>query len=402
MTRTAVSRPTPGVSFNSGLNRLALCAMCALAAACALASAQAEPVGAVAAVVAAAEQALVNGDTAAATAGFERAAAMQHDGATEMGLVRAALQVGDYRQALAFCAHTAAAHADEPAAGALYAWLLRAGGQPAEARRVLDQTQARAPRHAVVEATRRALESEVPIAAGVLLDAPHRMAPQALMQGGQPALPSDARTVAAGVLVGDGQRALVPVAAIEGARRIWVRNGLGRATEAVPDSSAPQALRDHGVLLLRLQDSLPAEPMLLAPRDPFAGSPGFAIGYPPTADAAPAWPMLREGFLGAADGREGLRKLGIEWPSALQGGPVFDAAGRLAGVTLQQGAQGGASYGAQGASLLPVSMFRALTQASSGGFAEPLASGPAAPGRIAPDAAYERALKIALQVIVQR
>ena len=366
---------------------------------CAVASAHAEPVDAV---VAAAEQALVNGDTAAASAGFERAAAMQHDGAIELGLVRAALQAGDFREALAFCAHTAGAHADEPAAGAFYAWLLRAAGQPGEARRVLAQTQARAPHDPVVAATRQAFENEVPIAIGVLLAAPHRMAPQALMQGAQPALPDDARTVAAGVLLAGGQAALVPAAAIEGARRIWVRNGLGRATEAVLDGSTAQALLEHGVTLLRLPEPLPSGATALAPRDPFAGSPGFVIGYPPAADSVPAWPTLREGFLGAADGREGLRKLGIEWPTALHGGPVFDAAGRLAGVALRGAAQGPAASGPQSASMLPVSMFRALALGLPGRSPAPPATVGAMPGRIAADAAYEQALTVALQVIVQR
>ena len=390
------------VSFSAGLSCVALGALVAVCA-CAGASAHAEPLGAtVMAVVVAAEQALANGDTAAASAGFERAAAMQHDGAIEMGLVRAALQAGEYRQALAFCAHTAGAHADEPAAAALYAWLLHAAGQPAEARRVLARALARAPQHAVVEATRQAFENDVPIASGVLLAAPHRMAPQALMQGTQPALPADARTVAAGVLLGGGRAALVPATAIDGARRIWVRNGLGRATEAVPDASAGPALRAHGVVLLHLQDSLPAGSTRLAPRDPFAGSPGFVIGYPAAGDSAPAWPTLREGFLGAADGREGLRKLGIEWPPELHGGPVFDAAGRLAGMSLRGAAHGVAAARPQGASMLPVSMFRALAHASSGAAAEPPANAEPLPGRIAPDAAYELGLKVALQVIVQR
>ena len=377
--------------------------MIATSAICAADISRAEPINTVvAALVAAAEQALANGDTAAASAGFERAAAMQHDGGIEMGLVRAALQAGEFRQALAFCAHTAGAHADEPASGALYAWLLRAAGQPAEAQRVLAQTQARAPHDAVVEATRLAFESEVPIAAGVLLATPHRMAPQALMQGAQPALPADARTVAAGVLVGGGQAALVPVTAIDGARRIWVRNGLGRTTEAVLDASAAPALREHGVTLLRLREPLPAWATALAPRDPFAGSPGFVIGYAASVDSAPAWPTLREGFLGATDGREGLRKLGIDWPSALRGGPVFDAAGRLAGVSLQGAARAVTVPGPQGASMLPVSMFRTLAQASSGLPADPPAKAEAMSSRIAADAAYELALKVALQVIVQR
>ena len=157
--------------------------------------------------------------------------------------------------------------------------------------------------------------------------------------------------------------------------------------------------------LLRLQEPLPAGATALAPRDPFAGSPGFVIGYPAAADSAPAWPTLREGFLGAADGRQGLRKLGIAWPSALHGGPVFDAAGRLAGVSLRGAAQGAAAPDPQGASMLPVSMFRALAQASSDLLPEPReppANAAALPGRIAADAVYEQALRVALQVIVQR
>lgn len=158
-------------------------------------------------------------------------------------------------------------------------------------------------------------------------------------------------------MVAAARRAIVPLAGIEGARRLWVRNGLGRATEAMLDA-APQTLRDHGFVVLRLLWPLPVGEGALAPTDPFAGSPGFALGYPASADAAPAWPALHAGFLGGAlvgpAGRDGARRLGIELPPGLVGGPVFDAAGRLAGESMP-GRTGEAS-------LLPASLIREVAQ----------------------------------------
>jgi hypothetical protein len=332
-----------------------------------------------------AEQALADGDTAAAVAAFEQAASMLHAADTEMGLVRASMQAGDYRHALAFCAHTAGAHLDSAAAGALYAWLLRAGGQDATARRVLEATLAYAPQDPVTLATRRAFDGASFRPSGVLLDLPHRMAPHALMQGPQALPPPGARSLTGGVLIDAGRRALVPSAVIEGARRVWVRNGLGRATEAARDVT-PEHLQAQGLAVFLLAEPLAAGDTPLAPRDPFAGSPGFVVGYEPAADAAPAWPTLRQGFLGAFDGAAGLRRLGIDMPVPSRGGAVvFDATGSIAGLALP-GTEGWTT-------MVPVSMFRELDRAPA---AE---SGRSSVGRMPIDEACERGLKAALQVL---
>lgn len=340
-----------------------------------------------AAILRSAEAALAHGDSAQAVIDFDRAAMMLHAADTEMGLVRAYLQAGEYRRALAFCAHTAGAHLDSAPASALYAWLLRVGGQGVFAQRVLDAARARAPADAVLGAVAAEFQRSSPIARGVLLDTPHRMAPHDTGVPGQAVPTAASRVVSGAVLIDRGRRALVPRAALpaDGAEPLWLRNGLGHTTPARLDPSGqPAAALGVAVLLL----SVPLEPpqaLALAPRDPFAGSSGVVVAYAATDDAEAAWPWLHQGFFGGHDGQAGLRRLGIEVPPGLPGGAVFDAAGRLAGITLP-----GASD-----RMLPVSLWKAWAGAT-----EEVAASPSSP--IPADEAYERALRVGLQLIAGR
>ena len=342
-----------------------------------------------------AEAELARGDAAAATETFERAAMMLHAPDTEMGLVRSYMQAGHYRRALAFCAHTAGVHREAPAAGALYAWLLRAGGQNAFAQRTLNDTLQRAPQDAVALQTRLAFAAALPVASTPLLQTPHRMAPQAVMLGGQPDVAPGAHTVASGVLIGNGTLALVPKAALGTSppARLWVRNGLGQTTRAHLQTQAGP-LDAPGVAVLRLEAPLDPAPTAseLAPREPFAGSPGFAIQYATDASAVPAWPWLSQGFFGAMPAQpDKPRPLGIEVAAGAYGGPVFDSQGRLAGMALP---------GPQGEDLL---LSAARWQSLAGAppntpLQDDVASRPR--GTVATDEIYESALRLALQVIV--
>ncbi|CAN7155576.1 hypothetical protein LJR084_000177 [Variovorax sp. LjRoot84] len=345
-----------------------------------------------------AESELVRGDIAAATDAFDRAALMLHAPDTEMGLVRTYMQAGQYRRALAFCAHTAGAHLESAPAGALYAWLLRAGGQAAFAERVLNETLARLPQDPVLIEARSALAKPLPVAAGPLLQTPHRMAPQGVMARGQAEIPEAARIVSSGVLINDGTLALVPSSAARSAASgtLWVRNGLGQTTRARIDGDASaQALEALGVTVLRLEAALDATgTQAVAARDPFAGSPGFALEYAAPGAAVAAWPWLRQGFLGSFQGNAGLRRLGIEVADGPHGGPVLDANGRLAGMALQ-GSE-------REAVMLPASRWRSLLEIApatpSPSAVDPAAS--ARPSRAIPlDEAYESGLRLALQLI---
>lgn len=316
-----------------------------------------------AALLATGEAALVRGDTDAAQVAFERAAALLHAADTEMGLVRTWLQAGEYRRALAFCAHTAGGHREAAAPGALYAWLLRLGGQLDAGQRTLALAQSRWAGDAVVDATARQLASAWPVADGVLLDTPHRMAPQPTGD----TLPAGHRAVASGVRVAPG-RVLVPARSVA-ASSMWVRDGLGRAAAATVE----RVDTDLGIAVL----SAPGHAGGLAARDPFAGSPGYTVAFSEGGDAA--WPWLHAGFLGASDRVARRRRLGIDAPAGAAGGGVFNAAGQFAGLR-------------DGDSWLPVSALA------------PLLAGiePAAPAtaRVGADEVYENVLGSMVQLIV--
>ncbi|ROZ79795.1 hypothetical protein EEB15_02530 [Ramlibacter sp. WS9] len=323
------------------------------------------------------EAALARVDTTAALSAFERAAVILHAADTEMGLVRTYMQSGEYRRALSFGAHTAGAHLDAIGGTALYAWLLHAGGQEGIARQLLAQARDRAPGQPLAAQVEEALRASPPRPLGAMLQPPARLAPYSRPLD----LPAHARVVASATLVGNGAAALVPAAALSPGRRYWVRNGLGLVSAA----TAAPAARAHWLALLKLADPLPRYPVMRSAADAFPGSIAFAVEFAGQPDAAPAWPLLKSGFTGAALDNAGTRALGVEMaPGGLRGGPVFDANGLLTGIALS----------ARPADLLvPVSR---LQQAFG---ADLFAAAPARGARQGVDAVYEAALGPTLQLL---
>jgi hypothetical protein len=339
-----------------------------------------------------AESELARGDAGNALDDFERAAMMLHAPDAEMGLIRAALQDGQYRRALAFCAHTAGEHTDAADAGALYAWLLRAGGQRTLAQRVLDETRGRSPGDAVSAAVVDAFTEVLPVASGVLLDLPHRMAPWAAMRDEQRPVPATARFAGNAVLIGDGSMALVPTAALDrfAGPGVWVRNGLGQTTASTVDRS-DASLETRGVALLRLKVPLaPGASRESDRHEPFAGSPGYTVQFAATKDAA--WPWLAQGFLGGASRDGGLRRLGFDAPDGAQGAPVLDATGRLVGITLRT-ADGETVW-------LPSARWQSIENPDAASNRALATDTPEPRGLLAPDEIYESGLRRALQVLV--
>jgi hypothetical protein len=240
----------------------------------------------------------------------------------------------------------------------------------------------------VTRAAEAAFAQPLPVASGTLLELPHRMAPWQQAPAADEAPPADARFAAGGVLVGDGARALVPLAAIDAStRRAWVRNGLGQVVGADVDRG-DATLAAAGLALLKLHAALPlgasAEDSV---RDPFAGSPGYALQF--AATPAPAWPWLAQGFLGPARA-DGTRALGFEPAGATPGAAVLDSTGRLAGITL--GARGG------GVAWVPASRWQAALGA--GTVPAPTGAEAAPRGLVSPDAIYELGMRRAVQVLV--
>ena len=344
-----------------------------------------------------AEAELARGDTSLAAGTFERAASMQHAPDTEMGIVRTSMQQGLYAQALAFAAHTAGAHLESPAAAALYAWLLRVGGRSDVSDRVLGEALARAPDDAVLRAARSAFASAAPLAEGVLLEVPQRMAPQAGALAGQAApLQGVAAVASSGVLVATGTQAIVPLAVAAGASgtRVWLRNGMGLTVGGTLVRDDDVALAVAGLARLQLDRALPFEPGDAPSPIPLpAGRPAFAIEYVNGPGNAPAWPWLTQGFIGSTSS-DGARHLGIALTPGLHGGPVLDGQGRLAGIALAR---------ADGASVfVPADVWQPGERDALGvGPAHRVlaVSAPAMRSVVPAAEAYERALRLALQVI---
>lgn len=340
------------------------------------------------------EAALARLDLDAAQQAFDRAASIQHAADTEMALVRTYLQGGQYRRALASGAHTAGAHLDVVAGSALYAWLLNTGGQTAVGQQLLDEAEARIPNHPVVRGVQQQWRTGLPLATGVLLNLPTRLAPYS----SGPALPAKARVAGSGLLLAGGHHALVPLALLPGkAAPIWVRNGLGQVVPAQVSTRLPQA----GVALLQLGAALPvADDMWVAGHEAFPGSAGFALEYTPAPSitAQAAWPVLRSGFVGGVPPKPAGaddRLLGIDMPPGPRGGPVFDAGGRLIGMALA---------GPQAPLLVTARVLRReLARAAP---AAPASLGLPPPAdlqsRKPVDAIYESALKTTLQLITLR
>ena len=323
------------------------------------------------------ERALRQGDPAAALARFEEAASISHAVDTELGIVRSHMQAGEYRRALAFCAHSAGAHPESPAGAVLYIGLLHAGAQVDPARRLLGQSLERFPDDPQLRALRRLLSGDAAQPGPELLRPPARLAPY-----GVPSLPASARVVGSATLIDAGRHALMPLDLLsEGVR--WVRNGLGQSSAVTLERRFPAIW----LALVRLHAPLVfASPLVEAPRDAFPGSPAFATEYASAREAGAAWPVLRIGFIGAANPSGDRRDLDVSMPQGPRGGPIFDASGRLAGIAIR-----GPSRRDQ---LIPVRLLREAGVVIAGD-SRPVAQD----ARLAADEIYETAMRSTLQVI---
>lgn len=333
------------------------------------------------------EAALRRGDFLTAQEAFERAASLLHAADSEMGLVRTAMQAGRYREALAFCTHTAGAHRESVAPSALYALLLVVSGQGDFARQVLAQALERAPKDTLLLQAHALVEADFGVPSPVLLQPPHRMAPQAVMVGGQAVPPNGSSVRSGAVLLADGRHALAPLRAVQGARAMWVRDGLGRTVGARVQRSDASA----GMALRALEAGLPAPKVDYATAPPRAGRPGYAAAQATqTGSATPAWPWLFRGFIGRVAARDGKQSLGIELPAQANGVLVMDADGRVAGVGVRMvGREVTLQSVSHWNDFLPSAMVRRQPTSTTLG-ATPL------------DKVYERALQAVLQVVALR
>jgi hypothetical protein len=329
------------------------------------------------------EASLAAGDVDGARRAFEQAANMAHSADIELGILRTQMQAGEYRQALAFAAHTAGVHLDDVEGAAFYAWLLNLGAQVAVGEQTLRAAEHLAPEHPLLRELRARWQSGELIPGDVMRQLPARLAPYAT---GATALPA-ASVQGSAILLPDGQHALAPRAALTPGATLWLRNGLGH-TVAATISEAPHGDASE-LVLLNLAQTLPTPGgEIVPPRDAFPGSQAFAMNFSLDTTGQPAWPVMRAGFLGMPlPGAIAWRRLGVGLPGqGVRGGPVYDQGGRLIGVAL--------GLAQQADRLVPISDLR---QRFGDRFGAQTPESHAA--SVGADELYERALKTTLQVL---
>lgn len=339
------------------------------------------------------ESRLAQGDVEGARSAFEQAALQVHDAHIELGILRTQMQAGQYRQALAFAAHTAGVHLDEVDGKVFYAWLLSLGGQVAVAEQTLKQAEASAPDHPMVKEARQRFDAGVLIAHGALLSLPGRLAPFA----SGAVVRREASMAGTALLLADGRHALAPCASLPTAGVIWLRNGLGQTVTAKVEEQDDVL----GVALLSLSSPLPqAGGEIVPPLDAFSGSPAFAIDYPIDPAAQAAWPVLRAGFLGTPSpgSLPSTQRLGVELPGrGPRGGPVYDQSGRLVGLALgnTSGGPTTASTLDRADSMIKISALRHRFGERFGHQTVELRL-----PQVGADELYERAMKTSLQMLI--
>lgn len=315
------------------------------------------------------EAALRRGDSQQALDAFERAALLRHSAPIETGIVRSLMQMGAYRRALGFAGHTAFAHPESHDGAALYALLLRLGGQAPVAQQLVEAGLQRAPDDVALARARAVLAAP--------LDDARVQALTALMPTGE-GVPAAAGVIGNATLLPDGQHALVPLQQMPPDGALWLRNGLGRTVRA----QRHRLDADTGLAVLRLAEAMAAPQG--ATRRPFPGSPAFVVAF----DHASTWPQLHSGFLGNLANDSAAQWLGIDAGVHSAGAPVFDGGGRLLGMALPAAANGRLRFIALAATspLVPA--------------VQPADASPS-PTR-GTDELYERSLRSALQLIAVR
>ncbi len=307
---------------------------------------------------------------------FEQAAALAHSADAELGLTRSYLQAGEFRRALAFVAHTAAAHSVDTGGTALYVWLLNAAGRSEQAKRILQDALQRSPSDLLLGRIASQLSSAIPLASASMLRPPARLAPYSEDTA------KGARITGNGVLIGSGEFALVTGQLLNRRSRVWVRNGLGEVHKVNP-------VRRIGSsqlwLVKRMQIQNRPNPIRASVKPPFPGSVAHIVNFLPASELQPQWPQMHSGFLGAVRSDQ-TRTLGIELPFQSQGAPVFDASGALTGVSTVDRA--GQQSLLACAELLPLEFW-----------ADEPARSTQSTTKIASDAVYEIALRVTLQTI---
>ena len=134
-----------------------------------------------------------------------------------------------------------------------------------------------------------------------------------------------------GFIVGEGKYVITNFHVVDGAKRIAVRNGTGKATEAIVSAYS----KDYDLAILELKDPYPKKFSIDSKdfADPKIGSDVISIGYPGIGLTFEQ-PTITQGIVSKVlSDKEGIFLTTAAINQGNSGGPIFNLNGKLVGVS---------------------------------------------------------------------
>lgn len=278
---------------------------------------------------------LAQGNTEKIKDELEQAIGNFHAVENELAIIQTLMQAGEYRHALSAAAHTQAEHPDDIDGTLFYAYLLTLGGQTMPTKQLLEaslqaQPNNKALNHLLAQIKQQQLNSQT--LNSDLSDNDIQLYPfsqsisQALIH------------VSNGVIVGDGTQVVTTLDTLKIVNpktsnlnpSVWVRNGLGKQTEAEVQQTFPQV----NLALLRLKQPLSKNnaAAIVAQKTASAGTPYYLSGYRLTAPQQTDWPIIKTDILGMPNAHLAYQ---THLAHLVVGSAAYNTSGELIGVISQ-------------------------------------------------------------------
>lgn len=256
---------------------------------------------------------------------LEQAVGNFHAVEIELGLIQTLMQAGEYRHALSAAAHTQAEHPKLADSALFYAWLLAIGGQTNPAIQLLENTQTLLPDNDALAVMLQQIKTNKLASTEIKTSDAIQLKPftstKSNIQGAQKYLTS-------GVVIGDGKKIITVLSAIENAKTISVRDGLGRTATAQIEQKIPSAQ----LAILKLDTPIKPPPNInLADKPPFPGTPIYLIGFAASSNNQADWPQLKIDILGTP-GASNTYGYPVHVRTAPKGSGIYNQQGNLIGI----------------------------------------------------------------------
>lgn len=278
---------------------------------------------------------LSQGNTEKVKGELEQAIANFHAVETELAMIQTLMQAGEYRHALSAAAHTQAEHPDAIDSTLFYAYLLALGGQTVPACKLLEdslQTQPHSPalNQLLVQIKQQRLNSQA--LSLNLSDDDIQLYPF------NDSISQTLNHVGNGAIVGDGTQAVTTLDTLKLGNpdanhlkpRVWIRNGLGKQTEAEVQQTFPEL----NLVLLKLKQPLTKNNAVavVTQKPAAAGTPYYLSGYRLTAPQQADWPVIRIDILGTPNADTTYQ---THLSNLVAGSSAYNTSGELIGIINQ-------------------------------------------------------------------